>query len=342
MQRENRHRPNCCCPGPVGPQGPQGEQGEVGPQGLQGEMGPQGPKGETGEVGPQGPKGETGEVGPQGPKGETGEVGPQGPKGEQGEVGPQGPKGETGEVGPQGPKGEQGEVGPQGPKGEQGEVGPQGPKGEQGEVGPQGPKGEQGEVGPQGPKGEQGEAGPQGPKGEQGEEGPQGPQGEQGADGVCACSGGELLTNGGMEEFNKTVPVGWSMNNADLSDAEERPGRVHSGYAAVTLKDGAVLTQTVHVTGGCFYELSFFAKGACAGVQLEATVTFLDATDTAETALKILVRGQDLPNCCSCYAYYRGLTGKAPENAKQARITFKIEAEECASALLDDVSFAVK
>ena len=47
MQRENRHRPNCCCPGPVGPQGPQGEQGEVGPQGLQGEMGPQGPKGET-------------------------------------------------------------------------------------------------------------------------------------------------------------------------------------------------------------------------------------------------------------------------------------------------------
>ena len=147
-----------------------------------------------------------------------------------------------------------------------GPVGPQGPQGEQGEVGPQGLKGEQGEEGPQGPKGEKGETGPQGPKGEKGEEGP---QGEQGADGVCACSGGELLKNGSMEEFNKTVPVGWSMNNADLSDAEERPGRVHSGYSAVALKNGAVLTQTVHVTGGCFYELSFFAKGACAGGQLK-------------------------------------------------------------------------
>lgn len=303
MQRENRHRPNCCCPGPVGPQGPQGEQGEVGPQG---------PKGEQGETGLQGPKGEKGETGLQGPKGEKGETGPQGPKGEQGEEGPQGPKGEKGETGPQGPKGEKGEEGPQGPKGEKGS---QGPKGEKGEEGPQGPKGEKGETGP---------------------------QGEQGADGVCACSGGELLKNGGMEEFNKTVPVGWSMNNADLSDAEERPGRVHSGYSAVALKNGAVLTQTVHVTGGCFYELSFFAKGACAGVQLEATVTFLDASDTAETALRILVREQELPNCCSCYAYYRGLTTKAPENAKQARITFKIEAEECSSALLDDISFAVK
>ena len=245
--------------------------------------------------------------------------------------------------GPQGPQGEQGEIGPQGPQGEQGVIGPQGPKGEQGAVGPQGPKGEQGEVGPQGPKGEKGEVGPQGPKGEKGETGPQGPQGEQGADGVCTCcSGSELLKNGGMEEFNKTVPVGWNMNNADLSDVEERPSRVHSGYSAVALKNGAVLTQTVHVTGGCFYELSFFAKGACAGVQLEATVTFLDAADTMETALKILVREQDLPNCCNGYTYYRGLTSKAPENAKQARITFKIAAEECASALLDDVSFTVK
>lgn len=330
MQRENRHRPNCCCPGPVGPQGPQGEQGEVGLQG---------PKGEQGETGLQGPKGEKGETGLQGPKGEKGETGPQGPKGEQGETGLQGPKGEKGETGPQGLKGEQGEEGPQGPKGE---TGPQGPKGEKGEVGPQGPKGEKGETGPQGPKGEKGEKGEEGPQGPKGEKGETGPQGEQGADGVCACSGGELLKNGGMEEFNKTVPVGWSMNNADLSDAEERPGRVHSGYSAVALKNGAVLTQSVHVTGGCFYELSFFAKGACAGVQLEATVTFLDASDTAETALKILVREQDLPNCCSCYAYYRGLTTKAPENAKQARITFKIEAEECSSALLDDVSFAVK
>ena len=339
MQRENRHRPNCCCPGPVGPQGPQGEQGEVGPQGPkgeQGETGLQGPKGEKGETGLQGPKGEKGETGPQGPKGEQGEEGPQGPKGEKGETGPQGPKGEKGETGLQGPKGEQGEEGPQGPKGEKGETGPQGPKGEKGEEGPQGPKGEKGETGPQGPKGEKGEEGPQGPKGEVG------PQGEQGADGVCACSGGELLKNGGMEEFSKTVPVGWNMNDADLSDAEERQGRVHSGYSAVALKNGAVLTQTVHVTGGCFYELSFFAKGACAGVQLEATVTFLDASDTAETALRILVREQELPNCCSCYAYYRGLTTKAPENAKQARITFKIEAEECSSALLDDISFAVK
>ena len=74
-------------------------------------------------------------------------------------------------------------------------------------------------TGPTGSTGMTGATGPTGMTGVTGKTGPTGPTGKTGATGTCSCacpSLGELLTNGGMEEFSGNVPTGWSANNADL------------------------------------------------------------------------------------------------------------------------------
>ena len=229
-------------------------------------------------------------------------------------------------------RGPQGPIGPQGP---QGERGPKGCTGLQGPKGEQGIQGERGPIGPQGPKGEQGIQGERGPIGLQGK---RGPKGEQGPPGKCDCkckSSGELLENGGMEQFVGNIPTGWSTTTPNLISRETASGRVHTGESAVVMPNGSDLSQIVPVQGGCFYKLSFFAHGEGAQVGFTATVTFI----TGGTGLEITVRRMDMPSGSREFGYYRGITILAPKGATEAEIKFVVTANGNQYMDLDDVSF---
>ena len=158
----------------------------------------------------------------------------------------------------------------------------------------------------------------------------------------CACrSHGEQVTNGGMETFTGSVPTGWTANDPDLVEKTDQPGRVHSGNAAVNLEDGAVLTQDVAVEGGCFYALSFFARGEGSQVGFTAKVIYLNAQNQPTQALLIQVRQQDLVNSNRDFAHYHGITTAAPPGTVRARIEFAVSAEGGQGMDLDDVSFSV-
>lgn len=198
--------------------------------------------------------------------------------------------------------------------------------------------GPKGDTGPAGPKGDTGSAGPKG------DTGPAGPKGDTGPAGVCTCpcrSRGELAVNGGMEAFTGSVPTGWTMNNASLSSKVTQQGRVHSGSSAVNLENGAVLTQDIAITGGCFYGLSFFARGEGAQVGLTATLTFYNEEEEATPGLTITVRQQDIPTDNRNYVYYRSVSVAAPGDAVTLRVQFRVTANGGQSLDLDDVSLTI-
>lgn len=200
----------------------------------------------------------------------------------------------------------------------------------------------QGPRGPEGPRGPKGPQGPEGPRGPQGPEGPKGPQGPQGPPGECKChcmSTGELIINGGMELFNDNIPDRWSATGR--VSQETARGRVHSGDSAAALYDGAVLSQTVLVEGGCFYELSFSGHGEGALVEVIAAVTFI-CDENRITGLEITVRQGDLPNSTRDFGFYRGITIKAPICSIAAEITFIVTSSGGQYLDLDDVSFSVR
>ncbi|MFA9465272.1 MAG: hypothetical protein ACERKN_13390 [Velocimicrobium sp.] len=296
---------SCCCrPGPRGPQGPTGAQGIQGPTGAQGAQGP------TGATGAQGIQGVTGAQGIQGP---TGAQGVQGPTGA---TGAQGIQGVTGAQGIQGPTGAQGAQGPTGATGAQGIQGLTGAQGAQGATGATGAQGIQGVTGAQGPTGATGEAG-------------------------CSSTG-ELVENGGMEEFNNTVPTSWSANDVNLVSQITSDGRVHSGNSSVGLVDGAILTQqiTTEITEGCFLQFSFFAQVAT-GVQagVTATVNFLTSGGDVLGAT-ITVRAQDIPNAQRIFSYYKAYTNAAPAGVTGVRIDFAVTAAGEQTLAIDDVFIA--
>ncbi len=144
-----------------------------------------------------------------------------------------------------------------------------------------------------------------------------------------------------METFTGNVPTGWKANNASLTSKVTQQGRVHSGSSAVNLKDGAILTQDIAITGGCFYGLSFFARGEGAQVGLTATLTFYNEENEATPGLTITVRQQDLPTDNRNYAYYRGISEAAPEDAVTLRVQFSVTANGDQSLDLDDVSLVI-
>lgn len=294
-----------------------------------------------------------GPTGPTGPRGCPGATGARGPQGFQGLKGNTGATGNTGCRGATGSRGEQGSVGPQGPQGIQGiqgatgntgNTGVTGATGAQGPIGNTGPQGAQGIQGVQGMAGATGATGSQGIQGPTGATGLQGIQGIPGPTGTCTCScasRGELILNGVMENFNENVPTNWITPNDDKIKKEASQGRVHSGNASVNMSDDGVLYQDVCITGGCFYELSFFARGEGAIVALEAKVIFKNGTGLNVDGLVIDVRSQDITNSNRDFAYYRGITIVAPVNATFARIIFEVTANGEQSLDLDDVSFSV-
>ena len=150
-----------------------------------------------------------------------------------------------------------------------------------------------------------------------------------------------MTTNGGMEQFQNGVPVGWSTSDPKKVAQVTAQGRVHTGESAVNLTDGGDLFQDIRITGGCWFDFSFFARGEGAQVSVEATVTFRNDQGMSQTGLTIFVRKQDMPNDNRNFAYYRNITAQAPAGATTARLRFVVSAEGGQSMDLDDVSFAV-
>ena len=244
--------------------------------------------------------------------------------------------GPTGPTGPTGPC--TGTTGPQGRTGDTGPTGPTGPQGIQGITGPTGCCGEVGATGPQGRTGDTGPTGPTGPQGIQGVTGPTGPTG------TCKCncqSKGEMIINGGMELIADYKPTNWLFTNPEKINSENAQGRVHSGNYSVNLGNGAVLSQTVNnIEPGCFYLLSFFARGEGSQVGLNATVTFITSNGPV-TAGTITVRQQDITNNNRDFAYYRLVTLAAPIGTTAITISFAVTANGNQSLDLDDVSLIV-
>ncbi|MCL2350920.1 MAG: collagen-like protein, partial [Firmicutes bacterium] len=252
------------------------------------------------------------------------------------DTGPAGLKGDTGPAGPQGDPGPAGLKGDPGPAGLKGDTGPAGPQGDTG------PAGLKGDPGPAGLKGDTGPAGPQGDTGPAGPQGLQGPPGEckcDGAGGICA-SKGELLKNGGMEEYITHIPAYWNSTTRGLISLTRQKECIHSGNYSVNLKDRASLAQTVLIDGGCFYELSFFGHGDGALVAVEATVRFITPSRD-QIGLRIAVNQQNIPNADRDFGHYKGITARAPADAYAAEIKFRVQANGNQSLYLDDVSFSI-
>ena len=86
---------------------------------------------------------------------------------------------------------------------------------------------------------------------------------------------GELVINGGMENIDDDKPTDWTFTNPDDITSVTLQGRVHSGNYSVNLEDKTAIEQTIPVSaGGCFYRLSFFARGEGSQVGLTATIKF--------------------------------------------------------------------
>ena len=187
-------------------------------------------------------------------------------------------------------------------------------------------------------------SGPTGPTGATGATGPTGPTGATGATGptgncTCSCiSRGELVVNGGMEEVIDNKPTGWLFTNPDNITSENSQGRVHSGNWSVNIGDNSTLSQVINnIEPGCFYELSFFARGEGAQVSLNANVIFI--TNSGDIlGGNIIVRDQDITNSNRDFAYYRLVTQEAPNGTTGIRIEFTVNANGNQSLDLDDVS----
>ena len=238
-------------------------------------------------------------------------------------VGPTGPTGPTGPGG--GGTGVTGPTGPTGATGDVGATGPTGPTGATGEVGATGP------TGPTGATGLAGVTGPTGPTGEIGATGPTGPTGP-------SCATGELIINGGMEDVTDTQPNDWIFTNPDGITSEDAQGRVHSGNFSVNIEGDSAIAQTVTIDGGgCFYVLSFFARGEGDQVGFTANITFETPTGPVVGGT-ITVRQQDLTTSSGDFAFFQLITTEAPDNATGITVSFEVDASGGQSLDLDDVS----
>ena len=347
------------CPGPTGPTGPTGPGG--------GSTGPTGPTGATGATGPTGPTGASGTNGATGATGATGPTGPTGASGTNGATGA------TGATGPTGPTGAIGTNGATGATGATGPTGPTGPTGASdtitirntstGDAGTDAtvtdvsgspnhildfviPRGFDGENGNDGATGPTGPTGPTGLTGITGPTGPTGATGATGPTGRCECrcqSKGQLILNGGMEAITDNKPDDWIFTNASGVSSVDSQGRVHSGSWSVNIEDDSAIEQTIAVTqcgGGCFYNLSFFARGEGSQVGFTATVVFETTTGQVEGG-KVTVRQQDITNSNRDFAFYQLITSASPVNITGITVKFSVTAEGNQSLDLDDVSLII-
>lgn len=162
--------------------------------------------------------------------------------------------------------------------------------------------------------------------------------------GVCQCScrfSGEVLKNGNMETFTGNLPTFWKTDNVNLLHRVASQGNVHSGNSAIEINDEGNLYQDVAISEECFYRFSFFARGIGENVRFCATITFMNDKGLEVCGLMIMVREQDLVNSNRSYAYFNGITTRAPAGTTYARIAFNVSAPGTQRLNIDDVSFSV-
>lgn len=144
-----------------------------------------------------------------------------------------------------------------------------------------------------------------------------------------------------MENRSNNKPLNWTFTNPTGINSVTTQGRVHSGSWAVNIEDGSAIEQTVSTTStGCFYILSFFARGEGSQVGLTATVTFETTTGPVNGGT-IIVRQQDITNSNRNFAFYQLITSASPVNATGITVKFVVDAEGNQSLDLDDVSLII-
>lgn len=150
-----------------------------------------------------------------------------------------------------------------------------------------------------------------------------------------------MILNGGMENRNNNKPLDWAFTNPNGVTSVTSQGRVHSGSWAVNIKDASAIQQTVPaISCGCYYILSFFARGEGSQVGLTATVTFETTTGPVNGGT-LTVRQQDITNSNRDFAFYQLTTSAAPANTTGITVRFLVNAEGNQSLDLDDVSLLV-
>lgn len=150
---------------------------------------------------------------------------------------------------------------------------------------------------------------------------------------------GELVINGGMEEFDCGVPECWRTKAPCAVSQVTAPGRVHSGNSCVGLSDCAKLSQviTTGIRAHRFYRLSFCAQLQGTNAGLAAEIIFLRGHKEIAGG-SITVRGQDIPNCPRQFGYYTLITSQAPRGVTGAIIEFSVNTNGCQCVCIDDVS----
>ena len=144
-----------------------------------------------------------------------------------------------------------------------------------------------------------------------------------------------------MENRSNNQPTNWTFTNSSGISSVNSQGRVHSGSWAVNIESDSAIEQTISITeSGCFYRLSFFARGEGSEVGLTATAVF-ETTTGPVSAGAITVRQQDITNSNSDFAFYQLITSMTPYNVTGITIKFLVNAEGNQSLDLDDVSLTV-
>lgn len=144
-----------------------------------------------------------------------------------------------------------------------------------------------------------------------------------------------------MENRSENKPSNWIFTNPNGITSVTSQGRVHSGSWTVNIADKSAIEQTIQVVSdGCFYKLSFFARGEGNQVGLTATVTF-ETTTGPVTGGTITVRQQDITNSNRDFAFYQLITSASPSNTTAIKIKFLVDADGEQSLDLDDVSLIV-
>ena len=144
-----------------------------------------------------------------------------------------------------------------------------------------------------------------------------------------------------MEARENDKPIDWLFTNPNGISSVTSQGRVHSGSWAVNIQDDSAIEQTIPVTeGGCFYQLSFFARGEGSQVGLTVTVIF-ETTTGPVTGGTITIRQQDIINANREFAFYQLVTTASPANTTAIKVIFTVNADGEQSLDLDDVSLLV-
>ena len=150
-----------------------------------------------------------------------------------------------------------------------------------------------------------------------------------------------MVVNGGMESIDDNKPTDWVFTNPDGITSVNSQGRVHSGSWSVNIEDGSAIEQTISISGcGCYYILSFFARGEGSQVGLTASVTFQTDSGPVDGGT-ITVRQQDITNSNREFAFYQLVTSAAPSGVTGITIKFLVSAQGNQSLDLDDVSLIV-